>query len=168
MPAADLLAAAARLLQLPPKRRQVIRLPKPAASEWPKLAEGATRHADDSEGSASSASEDEGEEGAEDADGGGQSAKPMSAAHRTGLAKASSVIDWLMTALGARKSQRQQGGTGQKVSYCRGSTGKGQARCCLCLIILWARPLVMWRHCRVSKWLILLRPAAWLPAWPVG
>lgn len=113
------------LSQLPPKRRQVIRLPKPAASEWPKLAEGATRHADDSEGSASSASEDEGEEGAEDADGGGQSAKPMSAAHRTGLAKASSVIDWLMTALGARKSQRQQGGAGQKAEDEEDAAGGG-------------------------------------------
>ena len=98
-------------LQLPPKRRQVIRLPKPSAAEWPKLAPGRKRHADDSEGSASSAGEEDeeadegaGNRGEEEEGGGGRKrpAKPMSSAHRTGLAKASAVIDWLTTALGVR------------------------------------------------------------------
>ena len=106
-------------LQLPPKRRQVIRLPKPPAAEWPKLAPGRKRHADDSEGSASSAGEEdeEADEGAgnrgEEEEGGGGSkrpAKPMSSAHRTGLAKASAVIDWLTTALGVRSGGSAKGG----------------------------------------------------------
>lgn len=105
-------------LQLPPKRRQVIRLPKPPASEWPKLPKGRRRHADDSEGSASDGDEDEvdggEEEAAQDEDGSGGSAKPMSAAHRTGLAKCSSVIDWLMTALGVRSGGRGGGGAAQR------------------------------------------------------
>ncbi|KAL4428086.1 hypothetical protein ABPG75_002175 [Micractinium tetrahymenae] len=101
------------LSQLPPKRRQVIRLPKPPPSEWPKLPKGRRRHADDSEGSASDGGEDEGDgEEGEDAEGGGggQGGKPTSAAHRTGLAKCSSVIDWLMTALGVRSGGRSGSG----------------------------------------------------------
>lgn len=98
-------------LQLPPKRRQVIRLPKPGPSEWPKLAKGRRQHADDSEGSASDGGEDEDEgEGAEGEGGGEGGGKPMSAAHRTGLAKCSSIIDWLMTALGVRSGGRGGGG----------------------------------------------------------
>ncbi|PRW44334.1 DNA annealing helicase and endonuclease ZRANB3 [Chlorella sorokiniana] len=111
------------LSQLPPKRRQIIRLPKPAASEWPKAPRGAKRHkaaASKAEESCSEVEEEEdggdseGEGGETNADG---SPKVMSAAHRTGLAKASSVIEWLMTALGVRgggrgggKRQGQQGG----------------------------------------------------------
>lgn len=98
-------------LQLPPKRRQVIRLPKPPPSEWPKLPKGQRRHADDSEGSASDGGEDEGDgEEGEGAEGAGGSGKPLSAAHRTGLAKCSAIIDWLMTALGVRSGGRGVGG----------------------------------------------------------
>lgn len=104
--------------QLPAKRRQVIRLPKPPASEWPKAPAGTKRRAPDGEdedgSDASEAEEDEGDGGEGEGEGGdGASAstaagsaaaapKHMSAAHRTGLAKASAVIDWLMTALGVR------------------------------------------------------------------
>ena len=100
----------------------MIRLPKPPAAEWPKLAPGHRRRADDSEGSASSAGEEdeEAEDGAgdveeEEEEGGGgrkRPAKPMSSAHRTGLAKASAVIDWLTTALGVRSGGGKGGGKG--------------------------------------------------------
>jgi hypothetical protein len=86
----------------------VIRLPKPPPSEWPKLPAGARQHADDSEGSASSCDEDEQGEAA--GAGCAQPAKKMSSIQRTGLAKASSVVEWLMTALGARKSSKRSGG----------------------------------------------------------
>ncbi|PSC75396.1 DNA annealing helicase and endonuclease ZRANB3 [Micractinium conductrix] len=96
------------LSQLPPKRRQVIRLPKPPPSEWPKLAPGRRQHAGDSDSSASSGEEqDEAAEGAGaggDGSGGAGAGRPQytSAAHRTGVAKCSAVIEWLMTALGVR------------------------------------------------------------------
>lgn len=98
--------------QLPPKRRQVIRLPKPPASEWPKAPKGAKRRATAAAADSGSEGEEEEEEDGGDSEGeggedegegeGGGEPKLMSAAHRTGLAKASSVIDWLMTALGVR------------------------------------------------------------------
>ena len=113
--------------QLPAKRRQVIRLPKPPPAEWPKAPGGAKRRApaapDDNDGSGASEAEeggdDEGDGGEGDGDGGGSASasgsgggepKHMSAAHRTGLAKASAVIDWLMTALGVRGGRGGGGG----------------------------------------------------------
>ena len=111
-----LLPAVLHLLQLPPKRRQVIRLPKPPPSEWPKRPKGAKRRAaSSSSGGGDSGSEAEGGDEAcegegeggdggndEDKDGGGGQPGHMSSAHRTGLAKASAVVEWLMTALGSR------------------------------------------------------------------
>jgi len=114
-------------VQLPPKRRQVIRLPKPPASEWPKAPRGAKRQ----QAAASKAEEDscsEQEEDGGDSDGEGAETnadgtlKAMSAAHRTGLAKASSVIEWLMTALGVRSGGRG-GGTRQAQQVGGGSVG---------------------------------------------
>lgn len=97
--------------QLPPKRRQVIRLPKPPPSEWPKLPAGSKRGAAAAADSGSEVEEDEeGEEGEGEAgDGSGGPPKHMSSAHRTGLAKASAVIDWLTTALGVRGGRRGGG-----------------------------------------------------------
>lgn len=114
-------------VQLPPKRRQVIRLPKPPASEWPKAPRGAKRQ----QAAASKADEDscsEQEEDGGDSDGEGAeavnadgTAKAMSSAHRTGLAKASSVIEWLMTALGVRSGGR--GGSKQQAQQVGGEVG---------------------------------------------
>lgn len=118
--------------QLPPKRRQVIRLPKPPASEWPKAPRGAKRHkagAGKGEDSCSEVEEDggdsegEGEGGEANADG---TPKQMSAAHRTGLAKASSAIEWLMTALGVRSGGR---GGGKRQQVGRGGVHMGPVEC---------------------------------------
>jgi hypothetical protein len=51
----------------------------------------------------------------------------MSAAHRTGRAKASAVIDWLMTALGARKGQNADSHQQQQQQQQRGGMSGGQA-----------------------------------------
>ena len=72
------------------------------------MAPGRRQHAGDSDSSASSGEEqDEAAEGAGaggDGSGGAGAGRPQytSAAHRTGVAKCSAVIEWLMTALGVR------------------------------------------------------------------
>ena len=101
--------------QLPPKRRQVVRLPKPPAKDWP-LIDGSSKHkADDSD--ASSGEEEEEEElereRKDGADSGGRKKNinevsgvvekkvtRMSAAHRTGVAKCRLATEWLMEQLG--------------------------------------------------------------------
>lgn len=82
-------------LQLPPKRRQVIRLPEPSINKWPDYVERKGRRGprkDDEDESSGSGSEDE--------DSAPDPAK-MSKAHKTGLAKIDSVIDWLLDTLRA-------------------------------------------------------------------
>jgi hypothetical protein len=94
------------LPQLPPKRRQVIRLPRPPTEHWPKAAPGQPGSGEDSEeeeeegggGSGSDSEEEEGGEGGSE-----QGRRGMSQWQRTGVAKVPAVVDWLMTALGARK-----------------------------------------------------------------
>lgn len=105
--------------QLPPKRRQVVRLPKPPAKDWP-LAPGASRpKADDSD--VSSDGEVDGKKsrrnsGASTAAAGGDSRSPggevkkMSAAHRTGVAKCRLVTEWIVEQLGLEG--RAEGGEG--------------------------------------------------------
>ncbi|GAB4813573.1 hypothetical protein N2152v2_000619 [Parachlorella kessleri] len=106
------------LSQLPPKRRQVIRLPKPKAEHWPKgsakrgASSGQADSEDDTGGSGSDEAdgeepleEDVGKEGpgSKNKEAIRRAGKHMSAAHRTALAKLPFVIDWIMHALGARK-----------------------------------------------------------------
>jgi hypothetical protein len=100
------------LAELPPKRRQVVRLPRPPAEQWPRGGGGAARRgADDSDAS----SDEEAEEGggaagaSAGASAGGSagaggsapgSAGRQSAAHRAGLAKCQAAIEWLCEQLG--------------------------------------------------------------------
>eukprot|EP00884_Botryococcus_braunii_P002065 jgi/Botrbrau1/1185/Bobra.0162s0066.1 len=95
--------------QLPEKRRQVVRLPKPRLQDWPTESKrprpesGEDASADEEE-----EQEEEDEEEEEDADSkNGTDADQMqeatgkfSPSHRTGLAKLPSVIEWLAHALG--------------------------------------------------------------------
>ncbi|KAK9812930.1 hypothetical protein WJX72_005929 [[Myrmecia] bisecta] len=110
------------LSQLPPKRRQVVRLPRPRPQDWPK--EGKAKSAADGEDT--SGSESEGEEAAPV---GMEAASPkdepeqeqrLSKDHCTGIAKLPNVIEWLMHALGGRESG---GAAGSAES--RGAAGVG-------------------------------------------
>lgn len=104
--------------QLPPKRRQIIRLQKPKASEWPKEGTQGRHRADDSD--AEDGDEDEGE-GGEQLPGDGAataeawaSAPPrrMSAAHRTGIAKCRDAAEWLVAQLGLESGAGEDAGEG--------------------------------------------------------
>ena len=85
------------LAQLPPKRRQVIRLPKPAPEDWPSGTTASEARPAAGEGG----DEDEEQEPQTDGD-------VITAVHRTGLAKLPSAIEWLMHALGNTKGTSDQ------------------------------------------------------------
>ena len=82
-------------LQLPPKRRQVIRLPEPPPDKWPDYIEKKGKKGPKKE------EEDDSSESEEESDDVDPAPSRMSRVHKTGLAKIDSVIDWILDALGA-------------------------------------------------------------------
>ena len=104
------------MAQLPPKRRQVVRLPPPAPADWPR-ADGDEEAPD----TASSGSDCEEGRLAKRRGCEPQAAAPMSAAHRTAVAKLPSVLRWLVNALGGADDEAGGGTQGG------GSQGGGSA-----------------------------------------
>jgi hypothetical protein len=110
------------LAQLPPKRRQVIRLPQPPASRWPQGAfEDLASAAPEKKGGGGGGAAARRRHGGEDGDGGeGHDGRHrMSLPHATALAKLPDAIAWLMQAL-------QVSGGGDGLPKARGKK-KGEA-----------------------------------------
>ncbi|KAK9866369.1 hypothetical protein WJX84_005962 [Apatococcus fuscideae] len=83
------------MAQLPPKRRQVVRLPPPKPSDWPP-SELPVPNEEEEEGA--NGQQVPGYEGAQSDE--QQKPRELSGDHRTGLAKLPTVIEWLINKLG--------------------------------------------------------------------
>ena len=96
------------MAQLPPKRRQVVRLPPPAPADWPR--------ADGGKEAPDTASSDSDREAGRPAKRRGcaaqATAQPMSASHRMAIAKLPSVLRWLVNALGGADDDAAGGSQG--------------------------------------------------------
>lgn len=96
------------MAQLPPKRRQVVRLPPPAPGDWPR-ADGGEEASDTA---SSNSDRDEGRPAKRRGCAAQAAAAPMSAAHRTAVAKLPSVLRWLVNALGGADDDAAGGAQG--------------------------------------------------------
>eukprot|EP00803_Ostreobium_quekettii_P008937 evm.model.scf_153.2 EVM.evm.TU.scf_153.2 scf_153:8261-20215(-) len=83
------------LSQLPPKRRQVVRLPRPPADRWPNEKGSRNRGLESQTDSSEDRSDNEALTNRDE--------HRLTIEHRTGLAKLPDVVDWLMNTLGLRK-----------------------------------------------------------------
>ncbi|KAK9844937.1 hypothetical protein WJX74_008894 [Apatococcus lobatus] len=81
------------MAQLPPKRRQVVRLPPPKQADWPP-SEMSVQDVEGEEVPEGEAGEQEGKVDEQ------QKLRELSSDHRTGLAKLPNVIEWLINKLG--------------------------------------------------------------------
>ncbi|KAL0027354.1 hypothetical protein WJX79_003195 [Trebouxia sp. C0005] len=81
------------MAELPPKRRQVVRLPRPKPADWP-----SQEVPEDAEDSGSEAEQDERQSSSRL-----RGSEAMSKSHQTGLAKLPNGLEWLINALGAAR-----------------------------------------------------------------
>ncbi|WIA10259.1 hypothetical protein OEZ85_010458 [Tetradesmus obliquus] len=109
------------MAQLPPKRRQVVRLPYPPPHCWPKQQEPGKDKQHNAAAAAAAAAGASGAPGAADTADKAESAGVMSVAHRTALAKLPDAIDWLIAALGGGGEDGEEG-AGPAAGGSRGSS----------------------------------------------